>query len=128
MNEMLLSDSFVGLFLKRHINLRGLFKAKAIPVEVQQWYHSTHSYRNKGVHTFSKGICPKVNIIARLQFDWIPKVLTSMSQSKTLATTPQKLPIDFWAVIKFFQSISGYIKKNRHRVAPILRLPSRLGL
>ena len=30
----------------------------------------THSWReNKGVHTFPKGICPKVNVIARLEYE-----------------------------------------------------------
>ena len=29
-----------------------------------------HSWReNKGVHTFPKGICPKVNVIARLEYE-----------------------------------------------------------
>ena len=28
----------------------------------------THSWEDKRVHTFSKGICPKVNIIAQLEF------------------------------------------------------------
>ena len=28
-----------------------------------------HCLEDKGVHTFPKGICPKVNIIARLEFE-----------------------------------------------------------
>ena len=28
-----------------------------------------HSWDVKGVHTFSKGICPKENVIARLEFE-----------------------------------------------------------
>ena len=27
-----------------------------------------HRWEDKGVHTFTKGICPKVNIIAQLEF------------------------------------------------------------
>ena len=42
-----------------------LFNAKAILLEEQ--YYLTHSWEEKGVHTFPKGICPKVNIIARLE-------------------------------------------------------------
>ena len=42
-----------------------LFNAKAILLEEQ--YYLTHSWEDKGVHTFPKGICPKVNIIARLE-------------------------------------------------------------
>ena len=47
-----------------------LFNAKAILlVEEQYWYYLTHSWEDKGVHTFPKGICPKVNIIAQLEFE-----------------------------------------------------------
>ena len=28
-----------------------------------------HSWKDKGVHTFPKGICPKVNVIARLEYE-----------------------------------------------------------
>ena len=33
------------------------------------WYYLTHSWEDKGVHTFPKGICPKVNVIARLEYE-----------------------------------------------------------
>ena len=42
-----------------------LFNAKAILQEEQ--YYLTHRWEDKGVHTFPKGICPKVNIIAQLE-------------------------------------------------------------
>ena len=42
-----------------------LFNAKAILLEEQ--YYLTHNWKDKGVHTFPKGICPKVNIIAQLE-------------------------------------------------------------
>ena len=29
----------------------------------------THSFEDKGVHTFPKGICPRVNVIARLEYE-----------------------------------------------------------
>ena len=29
----------------------------------------THCWKDKGVHTFPKGIYPKVNVIARLEFE-----------------------------------------------------------
>ena len=44
-----------------------LFNAKAILLEEQ--YYLTHSWDDKGVHTFPKGICPKVNVIARLEYE-----------------------------------------------------------
>ena len=53
------------------MNLHGLFNAKAIPLEERQWFYLTHSWENKGVHTFPKGICPKVNVIAQLEFELI---------------------------------------------------------
>ena len=35
----------------------------------QKWYYLTHSWEDKGFHTFPKGICPKVNVIARLEYE-----------------------------------------------------------
>ena len=46
-----------------------LSNAKAIFLEEQQWYYLTHSWEDKGVHTFPKGIFPKVNVIARLEYE-----------------------------------------------------------
>ena len=33
------------------------------------WYYLTHSWQDKRVHTYPKGICPKVNVIARLEYE-----------------------------------------------------------
>ena len=44
-----------------------LFNAKAILLEEQ--FYLTHSWEDKGVQTFPKGICPKVNVIARLEYE-----------------------------------------------------------
>ena len=41
----------------------------AILLEEQSWYYLTHSWEDKGVHTFPKGICPKVNVIVRLEYE-----------------------------------------------------------
>ena len=49
-----------GFFVKWHINLCRLFNAKAILQEELKWYYLTHGWEVKGVHTFLKGICPKV--------------------------------------------------------------------
>ena len=46
-----------------------LFNAKAILLEEHLWYYLTHSWEDKGVHTFPKGICLKVNVIARLEYE-----------------------------------------------------------
>ena len=52
-----------------HINLCRLFNAKAILLEEQLWHYLTHRWEDKGVHTFPKGIFPKVNIIVRLEYE-----------------------------------------------------------
>ena len=44
-----------------------LFNAKAILIWEQLWYYLTHSWEDKEVHTFPKSVCPKVNVIARLE-------------------------------------------------------------
>ena len=36
-----------------------LFNAKAILLEEQWWYNLTHSWEDKGVHTFPKGYLPE---------------------------------------------------------------------
>ena len=46
-----------------------LFNDKAILQEEQYWCYLTHSWEDKRVHTFPKGICPKVNVIARLEYE-----------------------------------------------------------
>ena len=46
-----------------------LFNAKAILLEEQLWYYLTHNCEDKGVYTFPKGICPKVNVIAPLEYE-----------------------------------------------------------
>ena len=50
---------FVSLFNGISTLFR-LFNAKAILLEEQSWYHLTHSWEDKGVHTFPKGISLKV--------------------------------------------------------------------
>ena len=46
-----------------------LCNAKAILLEEQQWYYLTHSWEDKGVHTFPNCVCLKVNVIARLEYE-----------------------------------------------------------
>ena len=49
--------------------LNELFNAKAILLGKRQCYYLTHSWDDEGVYTFPKGICSKVNVIARLEFE-----------------------------------------------------------
>ena len=46
-----------------------LFNDRSILLEKQLWCYLTHSWENKRVHTFPKGIYPKMNVIARLEFE-----------------------------------------------------------
>ena len=51
-----------GFFVKWQIKLPGLFNAEANFIEERYWYYLTHSCEDKGVHSFPKAICLKVNI------------------------------------------------------------------
>ena len=46
-----------------------LVPAKAILLEEQLRYFLTSSLEHKGVYTFPKGICLKVNVIAHLEYE-----------------------------------------------------------
>ena len=43
--------------------------ALAIFLEEQQWYYLSHRWDDIEVYTFPKNIYPKVNVIARLEFE-----------------------------------------------------------
>ena len=47
-----------------------LFNAKAILLGEQWRYYLIHSWEDKEVPIFPKGICPKVNVIARLEYEF----------------------------------------------------------
>ena len=59
----------IGFFVYYHIDLHGLFIAKDIFIEEQQWHSLTRYWKDKEVHAFLKSISPKVIIIARLEFE-----------------------------------------------------------
>ena len=40
-------------------------------MEEQKWCYLTHSWKDKRVHTFPKGISPKVNVITQLEIELI---------------------------------------------------------
>ena len=58
-----------GFFVKWHINSFKVILQKAILQKEQSWYYLTHSWEDKGFHTFPKGICPKVKVIAPLEYE-----------------------------------------------------------
>ena len=49
---------------------QALFNAKSILLEKQKWYYLTNSKEEKEIQTFSNSNCPKMNIIARLEFEF----------------------------------------------------------
>ena len=65
-------------------------------LEEQLWCYLTHSWENKEVHTFPKGICLKVNVIAQLEFE------LAYSDSALLTITPRgPPPANKWALAHF---------------------------
>ena len=52
-----------------NINIHRIFNAKANLWEEQQQSNLTHNGEDKEAHTFPKGICSKVNVIAQLEFE-----------------------------------------------------------
>ena len=98
--------AWFGFFVQWHINLCRLFNAKDILIEEQQLYYLTHSWEDKRVHTFPKGICLKVNVIARLEYEltycdstvhcfnhYTTRTPPLRLQSSTLAIRPWGLPL-----------------------------------
>ena len=49
-----------------------LLNAKAILFRRTAVDYLTHRGEDKGVHSFSKAICPKLNVITRLEFELAP--------------------------------------------------------
>ena len=47
----------------------GYSNAKSILLEEEKCCYLTHRWQDKGVHTFPKGICPKVNAIVWLELE-----------------------------------------------------------
>ena len=63
-------NKWFDFFVYWHINLHMLFNSKAIHLKEQQWCYLMHSWEDKAVHTFPKGICSKVNVV------WLESELT----------------------------------------------------
>ena len=50
-----------------------------------------------GIHTFPKGICPKVNVVAQLEYE----LASTIPQSIALTITPRGHPTQFTISMKF---------------------------
>ena len=53
----------------------------------QQWYYLTHSWEYKKVHAFPRDISPRVNVIARLEFELIYLKTTVQNFNHNATTT-----------------------------------------
>ena len=74
------------------------------------WFYLTHSWEDKGVHTFHKGISSKVNVKARYSnSNWLAKTL----QPRTLATTQQGLLDWIIQVLNDSRDVYQYAYSNR---------------
>ena len=71
-----------------HINLYGLFNAKAILAEEHYWYYLIHSLEEKRVHTFPKNISPKVNARVWLEFKCANYDITVLHNSHYVMGSP----------------------------------------
>ena len=75
-----------NFFLKWCINLGRLNNAKAILVEEHSWLHLIHNYGNPA---FLKDISSKVNVLARLEFEFSYfEVSVEQVSNKTTVTLP----------------------------------------
>ena len=81
----------------------GLLNAKPILIEEKQRYFLTTAGGDKEVHTFLKGISPKVTIIAGLEFELSFNQIAVQLVSHYASGTP---PISLFSLISLFNGIS----------------------
>ena len=72
----------------------------------------THGWEDKGVHTFPKGICPKVNVIARLEYELAYYDSTVYRINHYTSRTPP-INLEFHQLDhKFYKYIPAYFSGN----------------
>ena len=72
------------------------------------WYYSTHSWEDKGAHTFPKCICPKINVIARLEYE-LACYDSAVQCFNHYTTKTTFLMGRIWPKVNFKQSKGGLI-------------------
>ena len=70
------------------INLRGLFNNKPIFLEGKQCYYLTHCWGMRRFITFPEDISPKVNVVARLEFELVYDVIAVQHVSPNIDSSP----------------------------------------
>ena len=78
----------------------GLSNAKVNLEEGHKYYYSSHSWVDKGGYTFSEGISPKVNVIARLELEFALYNVTVQYFTHFATETPPFLQIGSF-ILKF---------------------------
>ena len=88
----------VNFVKRKYFNGVLQLKSSCILLEEQQWYYLTHSWEDKGVHTFPKGICPKVNVIAQLEYElaYYDSAVHSRERSRISKFLIRLMPIKFY--------------------------------
>ena len=108
----------VSLFIKQPswVNILGFFNAQVILLEEQYWYYLTHSWEVKGVHSFPKGICPKVILIVQLEYElaYYNSAVHRFNHytTRTPYTLLKKLLLCFFFVFSVFFNEKDFLKFN----------------
>ena len=113
----LLVRSWFGLFFLWHVNFPGLFNAKAVFSEEHWAYYLIHSWGDKGIHTFSKGISPKLNVIVWLDFEHARYDIIVLNVSHYTTSNPPRMYryrqiAQEWRNIQTLTTIENDVPKN----------------
>ena len=68
----------------------------------QLWYYLTYRWEDKGVYNFPKGIYPKVNVIARLEFELSYDDSSVPGFNHHSTRTPPILSVVLFPIWKYF--------------------------
>ena len=88
-------------------------------------YYLTHSWEDKGVHIFPKGICPEVNVIARLEFElaYYDSVVHRFNHYITMFAPPSS-SADPCCTMALHRHLYHHSSKGPMKVALILKCQS----
>ena len=93
-----------------HINLFGVFNAKSLLLEEQHGTIWTYTWEDTWVLIFSKGICPKVNVITQLEFEFAKQL------HPAIPPPPKKFDLRIiicLRIVECFQVLLFYKKFNQ---------------
>ena len=83
----------------------GYLMLKTSLLKNSKWYYLTHCWGNKGVYTIPKGINPKMNVIAWLEFELAYfKASIQHFSHYTMGTSPH-----IYCLVSLFKGISTFM-------------------